>query len=69
MEPSPLKQYGYKYGYSVFKPLSDINVISVDSITSDLNTDTVHHNTELEIWKELKQVDPLSKSNIKLLVV
>ena len=47
-EPNPPERDGYKYSYSAFELLADLDITSTDAVSSDLNTDTVHLNAELE---------------------
>ena len=65
MEPNPPEKDSYKYGYSIIKPLPDIDVSSLHPIPPDLNTDTVHLNIELEQLKELEELGLFCKSILK----
>ena len=46
-EPSPPEKDGHYYGYSIFELLPDINVTSIDAMSSDPIKDTDHFNCEL----------------------
>ena len=47
----------YKYWYSVFELIQDIDVNIMDAVPSEVCTDTVHFNVELDKMRELQQAD------------